>query len=307
MLKPAAAQPVDSEILEAIPLLAGRPAGHWQFEPMGGITNRTYKVSEGPLSQERGAYVLRIAAESTGYLDRAAEAHNARLAGQAGIAPAVLHADARAMVTAYLAGARPLTYADLGLPEHLEQVAATLRRLQQVRAPFHGARHPFGEIDKYLNLHRDPRSLDLRRRAEPVAAALARVQLPAVPAHVDPNPANFLLCADGALRMVDWEFSAMTDPCWDIASILSMLPYDAARMRRFSEAIVGQVSDAFLARVALFRTAMYLVAGSWCAMEAAFRNDGALRQMAEGYLDRCAEALAHPELPRWLSGQFPSA
>lgn len=298
--------PVESEIIEAVPQLGGRGAGYWRFEPMGGITNRTYRVSGGD-----EIFVLRIAAPTTGYLDRAAEAHNARIAGELGLAPPVLFADARLMLTGYLAGARPLDYADFSDPPRLDQIAVVLQRLQHSRQPFMGARHPFGEIDKYLALHPHERVAALRRQAEPLAAAIAPAGVPAppaaVPAHVDPNPANFLLCADGAMRLVDWEFSAMTDPCWDIAAILSQAPFDAARLRRFTGLVLERGDDAILARVALFRAAMLLVAGSWCAMEAGFRGDAALERMAHGYLDRFAAALAEPQMPRWLSGHFPSA
>lgn len=295
-------EPHFPEILEAVPLFAGRPPAFWRCEPMGGITNCTYRVSGGA-----EVYVLRIAAESTHYLDRAAEAHNARVAGRLGIAPEVLHADERLMVTGYLSGACPLAGEDFADPASLDRIGGVLHRLQRGAEPFHGARHPFGEIDKYLALHPQPRAMALRRAAEPLAAGIARAPLAPAPAHVDPNPANFLLCADGALRLVDWEFSAMTDPCWDIAAILSQHAYDGDRLRRLTLQVLGVADDAVLARVALFRAAMFLVAGSWCAMEAAFRNDVPLAHMAEDYLDRFAGALADPRMPRWLSGHFPAA
>ena len=295
-------EPLSPEILEAIPLLAGRPPAFWRCEPMGGITNRTYRVSGGD-----EVYVLRIAAESTHYLDRMAEAHNARIAGRLGIAPEVLHAGERLMVTGYLSGARPLGGEDFADPASLDRIGGVLHRLQRSAEPFHGARHPFGEIDKYLALHPHPRTAALRRAAEPLAAGIAKAPLAPAPAHVDPNPANFLFCADGALRLVDWEFSAMTDPCWDIAAILSQHPFDVDRLRRITRQVLGGADDAVLARVALFRAAMFLVAGSWCAMEAAFRSDADLARMADDYLDRFADALADPRMPRWLSGHFPTA
>lgn len=302
MLTGLTPDPVESGIIEAVPQLGGRAAGFWRFEAMGGLTNRTYRVSGGG-----EVYVLRIAAPTTGYLDRIAEAHNARIAGDLGLAPPVLFADEKVMLTGYLAGARPLHDPDFDDPRRLDQIAGVLRRLQHSPTPFSGARHPFGEIDKYLRLHADERCLALRREAAPLAAAIAGECLPPVPAHVDPNPANLLLCADGALRMVDWEFSAMTDPCWDIAAILSQSAYDAAKLRAFTGLILDRADAALLARVALFRAAMFLVAGSWCAMEAAFRGDAVLAQMAERYLDHFAAALADPQMPRRLSGHFPAA
>ena len=55
-----------------------------------------------------------------------------------------------------------------------------------------------------------------------------------------------------------------------------------------------------MARVALFKAALSLVAGSWCAMEAAARQDGALMQTADRYLDRCEAFLNHPRLKHCL-------
>lgn len=289
--------PLESEIIEAVPQLAGRPLGTWRLERLGGITNRTYLVAGKDIS-----YVLRIAAPTTHYLDREAEAHNARIAGMLGIAPTVLYADARLLLTEFLPGSRQVRLDDLRMPKRLDQVADLLRRLQASPQPFRGARHPFGEIDKYLAMHADPRATDLRRRAAPIADALAAAPVPAVPAHVDATAANFLIRGDDSLRLVDWEFSAMTDPCWDVSSVLTQLPFDAELARRFTARALGRDDSAILARVALFRAAMFLVAGSWCAMEAAFRNDADLDHMAQAYLDAHAEALARPEMPHWIAG-----
>jgi hypothetical protein len=55
-----------------------------------------------------------------------------------------------------------------------------------------------------------------------------------------------------------------------------------------------------MARVGLFKTALSLVAGSWCAMEAAARRDDALMRTAENYLARCEVFLADPRMGRWL-------
>lgn len=288
---------LDPGLLEAVPQLAGRPRGYWRLERLGGITNRTYLVA-GP----EGSYVLRVAAPTTRYLDREVEAHNAGIAGRLGIAPAVLHADARLLLTEFLPESRQLRLDDLHVPARLDQVADLLRRLQASPEPFRGARHPFGEIDKYLAMHPDPRAAALRRRAAPIAAALAASPLPLVPAHVDTTAANFLVCPDRSLRLVDWEFSAMTDPCWDIGAVLTQLPFEEGRARRFAGRVLGRTDSAILARVALFRAAMFLVAGSWCAMEAALRHDAELDRMAQAYLDRCAEALAHPDIPHWIAG-----
>lgn len=286
----------DPSLLQRVPFLAGRDPADWRAEPIGSVTNQTFRVCA-----DGESYVVRVAGATTRYLDRAVEAHNAAAAAALGLAPPILFLDDALLVTRFIEDSRPLAAADLEDPAVLLKVAAVLRRLQQSPKPFAGVRHPFGEIDTYLGHHADPRAAQLRTAARPVEAALARSPVGLVPAHVDASAANFLRCADGTLMLVDWEFSSMADPMWDVASVLMQLPRDDdALARRFVAGVLGSADDRMLARVRLFRAALLLVAGSWCAMEAAFRGDRVLAQTAGNYLDRGAVLLADPRMAGWL-------
>jgi thiamine kinase-like enzyme len=288
--------PLDPALLQRVPFLAERGATAWRAESIGSVTNQTYRVTTGDES-----YVVRVAGPTTRYLDRAVEAHNAAIAADLGLAPPILFLDDRLLVTRFVTGARPLTHADLDQRERLLQVASLLARLQRSARPFAGERHPFGEIDRYLAQHAHPRAMALRAKALPVEAALKRSALPLVPAHIDAGAPNFLLPADGTLLLVDWEFSSMADPAWDIASVLMQRPAgDDELARQFVAAILGEVGEGTMARIVLFKTAMTLVAGSWCAMEAASRRDSAMMRIADAYLDRCTGLLSDPRLEHWL-------
>ena len=93
----------------------------------------------------------------------------------------------------------------------------------------------------------------------------------------------------------------MADPAWDVASVLKQRSQqDDEPARRFVADILGDASDRTLARVGLFKAALSLVAGSWCAMEAAARQDDALMRIADSYLDRCEVFLADPRMAHWL-------
>lgn len=279
-----------------MPFLARRNPADWRAEAIGSVTNRTYRITA-----DQDSYVVRISGPTTGYLDRAVETHNARIAAELGLAPPILFLDDTLLVTRFVTGARPLSAGDLDDPGLLADVAVLLARLQRGTVPFAGERHPFGEIDRYLAQHPHARALALRQAARPVEAALARSPRPLVPAHVDAGAPNFLLGGDARLWLVDWEFSSMADPAWDVASVLGQRSTDDdALARRFVADILGDAGDGTLARVALFKVALSLVAGSWCAMEAAARQDGALMRTAEGYLDRCAVLLADPRMKHWL-------
>jgi thiamine kinase len=287
--------PLDLGLLDRVPFLAGRDRAGWRIEPIGSVTNQTWRVVA-----DADSYVVRVAGPTTGYLDREIETHNAAIAAGLGLTPPILFLDDGLLVIRYVAGARPLTAADLGDPDRLSQVAALLSRLQHSAHSFRGERHPFGEIDRYLGYHPHPRATALRQAARPVEAALARSPRPLVPAHVDAGAANFLLGADGQLWLVDWEFSSMADPAWDPASVLMQGAAEDDAARRFIAGTLGDSSESTLARVGLFETALCLVAGSWCAMEAAARGDAPLLRSAERYLDRGEALLGDPRMPRWL-------
>jgi thiamine kinase-like enzyme len=288
--------PLDPALLENVPFLSGRGRAGWQIEPLGSITNQTYRLDVG-----QDSYVVRVAGPTTRYLDRAVETRNAAIAAELGLAPPVLYLDDRLLVTRFVAGARPLSANDLADPARLQQVGALLSRLQRSPRPFRHERHPFGEIDRYLGQHPHARAMALRRALQPVEAALARSPRPLVPAHVDASAANFLLGGDGRLWLVDWEFSSMADPAWDPASVLMQRTSDDDEAARgLIATVLGDAGEAAVARIGLFKTALCLVAGSWCAMEAAARRDDALIRTAESYLDRGEVFLADPRMRDWL-------
>ena len=288
--------PLDPALLERVPFLSGRDGAGWRIQAIGSITNQTYR-----LDVDQDSYVVRVAGPTTLYLDRAVETHNASIAADLGLAPPVLYLDDKLLVTRFVTGARPLNAHDLGDSSRLQQVGDLLSRLQRSEWPFRGERHPFGEIDRYLGQYPHARAVAFRRALQPVAAALARSPRPLVPAHVDASAANFLLGGGGRLWLVDWEFSSMADPAWDPASVLMQrVVHDDEAAQRFVAAVLGDAGEAAMARIGLFRIALCLVAGSWCAMEAAARGDDALMRTADSYLLRGEGFLADPRLSRWL-------
>ncbi|HJR21915.1 MAG TPA: choline/ethanolamine kinase family protein [Dongiaceae bacterium] len=279
-----------------MPFLSGTGPERWRIEAIGSITNQTYRLDVG-----QDSYVVRVAGPTTRYLDRAVETHNAAIAAELGLTPPVLYLDDRLLVTRFVAGARPLNAGDLGDPARLQQVGDLLSRLQRSPRPFRHERHPFGEIDRYLGEYAHARAVALRRALQPVEAALAHSPRPLVPAHVDASVANFLLGGDGRLWLVDWEFSSMADPAWDPASVMMQRTADDDEPARgFVATVLGDAGEATVARIGLFKTALCLVAGSWCAMEAAARRDDALMRTAENYLDRGEVFLTDPRMPHWL-------
>ncbi len=279
-----------------VPLLAEIPRGQWQVAPLGGITNRSYRLQSG--TQD---LVLRWpGASASRYLDRRAEAGNVRAVAELGLAPRLLAADADKgwYLTAFETDAEPLATAALAEPQTLSAVLALLTRLHRSDVAFPFRQGLFQAIDLYLDLAPTPLMLDLRRELTPVREALGRHPLPVVPCHIDPNPANFLRRTDGSLLLIDWEFAAMEEPLWDLAAIA--LEAEMAPDLEHA-AIQPLIGTAQWPRFELYKTALNLVAASWCEAEIVAGNNAALlTDLRDARVARLRERLAEPAHLRWL-------
>jgi thiamine kinase-like enzyme len=190
---------------------------------LAGLTNRVYRAwsEEGPLC-------LRIPGKGTEeYINRAHEGIAAQEASRAGISPELLYFDGPSgiMVTRFLPNVTTMTpqgFRDIkGAPA---RAGEAFRKLHASGAAFANRFELFEMIDGYLKIlaTKDvelPEGYhDVVKEAESVRRALAAHQLPLVSCHCDPLSENFL---DNGTRMwiVDWEYSGMNDPLWDLGDL----------------------------------------------------------------------------------------
>jgi thiamine kinase-like enzyme len=192
------------------------------IERIGGLTNRNYKLT---LGTER--YVLRLAGAGTSdYIDRAAEAHNARVAATAGVNAEVLHfqvADGT-MLARYIDDSLTMSEAAFKDLARVERAARAFRRMHRFPQPFAGRFDVFAQIDEYLALLRrnDARIPDgyeaLQQEADAARRVLSDRPAPLAPCHNDPLAENFL-DAPARMYLVDWEYAGMNDPMWDLGDL----------------------------------------------------------------------------------------
>ena len=189
----------------------------------GALTNVCYKVTI-----DSAAYVLRLAGEGTSdYIDRSAEEHNARVAAVAGVNAEVIYFDARdgTMVTRFIEGVSMNSGVALDQdPRAPVRAARALGRVHRLGRVFRSRFDVFAAIDDYLGLLREDRMqlpesyFEVGRKARAVRRALEASPVPLVPCHNDPWPGN-LLDAGGRMYLIDWEYSGMNDPMWDLGDL----------------------------------------------------------------------------------------
>jgi thiamine kinase-like enzyme len=224
----------------------------------GGLTNVAYKVTVGG-----AAYALRLARDGTSdYIDRKAEEHNARVAAEAGVNAEVIFFDARdgTMVTRFVEGV-PMSAGDgFGRdPGAPVRAARALKRVHGLGRAFKSRFDVFAAIDGYLGLVRGWRTplpedyYEVGQMARAVRLALGKSSAALVPCHNDPWPAN-LLDADGRIYLIDWEYSGMNDPMWDLANLSVEAGFGPEQDRAMMEAYHGTgFSPALCSRLELYK------------------------------------------------------
>lgn len=260
-------------LLQGIPLFAGRALDDLRVEQLDSLTNRNFKLI---LGDEQ--FVLRIPGAGTAsYIDRTAEANNARLAASIGIAPEVLHADSDSglMVTRFVPAGAPLGVVDLQQRETLRRAVELLKRLHESRLAFMGRMELFPKLDQYIALAAGkgwPQGLDLtpfRRNAAAERQAL-ETDTAWAPCHIDPVPHNFVLgrpVGGTSLFLLDWEYSAMCDPIWDLAALSIEARLDEPGDRFILDVYFGAASPRHARRFVVYKSLLNLLAAAWSVVQ----------------------------------------
>jgi len=277
------------------------------FERLGGLTNRVYRVAAAGRS-----VVVRIPGEGTdAYIDRAVEAHNAEAAARAGVSPEVILADPASgvMITRTVPGIVTMT------PEGFRSRAGAAARAGQALARLHGSGESFrfrfelfAMIDDYLKVL-STKDVDLPEgyhdvvaAAGPVKAALAAADLPLAPCHCDPLCENFLDTGE-EMWIVDWEYSGMNDPMWDLGDLSVEAGMDAAQDAEMMQAYFGRAPTGFeTGRMVIYKAMCDLLWTLWGLIQHADGNPAEdFWAYSTGRFARCKALMQDPAFDRHIA------
>lgn len=281
--------------IAGIPLLAGRS---FDVERLGGLTNQVYR-----LRGEDGDFVLRIPGAGTAaYIDRAVEAHNARAAAAAGVSAEVLFADPAAglLLTRHIP-AVTMNAERFRDPGAAARAGDALRRLHRSGHTFQARFELFAKIDEYLALLRSKGAAipdgyaEVQQTAEAVRRALLAAPAAIAPCHCDPLAENFL---DTGERMVvvDWEYSGMNDPMWDLGDLSVEAGFGPAQDEALLAAYFGGPAPAAeRGRMVIYKAMCDLLWTLWGVIQHVDGNPAEdFWAYATGRLARCRTLMADP-------------
>ena len=234
----------------------------------GGITNQNFRVES-----ERGTLVVRVCRNLPLLgIDRRSEVSAQRVAARLGLAADLIRHEEGLLVSRHLPG-RTLAAADLQDLALIAHVGSLLRRLHDARDAVTG--HlvyfcPFQTIRTYAQLAaelRAPLPEEIDELLED-ARSLSRRIGPFLPAlcHNDLLPAN-LIWSDGRLWLIDWEYTGMGHPLFDLASVSANAGFTDIQEKALLKAYRGVIDPQELETIRTFKLASALREAFWAVIQ----------------------------------------
>lgn len=277
--------------------------GKSHYERIGGLTNRNYKITIGGET-----LVLRLPGRGTArFINRAMECANQDAAAQAGFTPKSLFFDERTGVklSEFLNDAVALDADAAKSPAMSESVARFLAQYHSSELRFGNEFNVFHMAHVYERIARTRRAKfysgyrELRLRAFSLEGALASLGAPKVACHNDLVPENILVTPRG-LTLIDWEYSGMNDPAWDLAAFLLESGYDERLKESFlSWYAPDGASRGLRARIAAYACLQDFLWALWSLLQETASLDQAKAKYYRSYghfrFLRCVESIGEVE------------
>ena len=273
---------------------------------LGGLTNLVHLVQTGDRQ-----VIVRIAGEGTAdYIDRRVEAHNAKAAYLAGVSAQVLYADPSSglMISEAIEDIETMT------PALFQSRTGSAHRAGKALAKLHGSGQVFefrfelfSMIDDYLEILAKRNAQlpegyhDIVKAAAPIKTILADKPVTLAPCHCDPLCENFL--DDGtSMWIVDWEYSGMNDPLWDLGDLsVEAELTDTLQDELLHAYFDGIPSAAQRGRVEIYKAMCDLLWTLWGLIQHADNNPAEdFWAYSTTRFERCRRLMNHPDFDKHL-------
>ena len=238
------------------------------FTALPGLTNKNYVFSD-----ETGVrYVLRIPGFGTDkFINRSVEFANSKEAFHLGFNPAkIFNCDEKngSQITEYIENFVSYSFEDFYRTEVIQEIAVLLKKIHMSNLHFKNRIDLFDRIGKltiFLEKNHAQLPPDFYRLSKKISTLQQDLLLPCflhIPSHGDPVPSNFMLVA-GNLMLLDWEYSGLNDPAWDLVFLSSIMNY-SQEIEKHLLSFYGDPDPVFLrAKMQFFKPLTEYWLGLW--------------------------------------------
>ena len=188
-------------------------------EQLGGMTNQNYLVKT-----TNKQYIVKFFGKGTEKLiNRQDEKYNLELLKDLDldVKNYLFDIEAGIKVNEYIESA--ITLDSTSIKTKFDKIAPILQTIHASGKELRGEFAPFEEIKKYESLIEEKNPYAnyeaVREEVFSLEKRLADLGVDRKSCHIDLVPENFIESPQGRLYLIDWEYSSMNDPMWDLAAL----------------------------------------------------------------------------------------
>ncbi|CEN31528.1 phosphotransferase [Paraclostridium sordellii] len=191
------------------------------IELVGGMTNKNFKVF-----MNNEYYILRIPGNGANkIISRHDEKYNSLIVNDLALDTDILYFNEKTgiKIAKYINNAQTINPETAKKKENMIETTNLLRTLHKSKLKFCNKFNVFNKIEEYEKILKQSNGNNfkdyslVKHQVLELKKILENLGEESVPCHNDAVPENFVK-SDDKLYLVDWEYSGMNDPMWDLAA-----------------------------------------------------------------------------------------
>ena len=254
---------MEKMIKEKISSLLSEEEEVLSVEQLGGMTNQNYLVKT-----TNKQYIVKFFGKGTEKLiNRQDEKHNLELLKDLDldVKNYLFDIEAGIKVNEYIESA--ITLDSTSIKTKFDKIAPILQTIHASGKELRGEFAPFEEIKKYESLIEEKIPYAnyeaVRKEVFSLEKRLADLGVDRKSCHIDLVPENFIESPQGCLYLIDWEYSSMNDPMWDLAALFLESEFTSQEEEAFLSRYESEQTPVSREKIAIYKILQDAIWSLW--------------------------------------------
>lgn len=250
-------------IKEKISSLLSQEEEVLSVEQLGGMTNQNYLVKT-----TNKQYIVKFFGKGTEKLiNRQDEKYNLELLKDLDldVKNYLFDIEAGIKVNEYIESA--ITLDSRSIKTKFDKIAPILQTIHASGKELRGEFAPFEEIKKYESLIEEKIPYAnyeaVREEVFSLEKRLADLGVDRKSCHIDLVPENFIESPQGRLYLIDWEYSSMNDPMWDLAALFLESEFTRQEEEAFLSHYESEQTPVSREKIAIYKILQDVIWSLW--------------------------------------------
>ena len=232
-------------------------------EQLGGMTNQNYLVKT-----TNKQYIVKFFGKGTEKLiNRQDEKYNLELLKDLDldVKNYLFDIEAGIKVNEYIESA--ITLDSTSIKTKFDKIAPILQTIHSSGKELRGEFAPFEEIKKYESLIEEKIPYAnyeaVRKEVFSLEKRLVDLGVDRKSCHIDLVPENFIESPQGRLYLIDWEYSSMNDPMWDLAALFLESEFTSQEEEAFLSRYESEQTPVSREKIAIYKILQDAIWSLW--------------------------------------------